>query len=267
MSNRDPAPLDSQVRILFAKAGGRCSYSGCGVYLVVPGRARGDLDKNVAKVAHITAASPEGPRYDPRLTVSERRSEPNLMLLCGTHHDAVDSQLEFHTEDWLRKAKADHERSVQRGARYAMGQIGYPELEIVCSALAMGVDHGPVPAESIEPPIDIFEKIELNRLSDDSQGLIELGMAQDHEVREFLIAMDRVVPGFATRLTARFKAIYLGGVAEGLASDELFTSIVGVAYENCGVGVNDKLEAAALAVVAHLFSICEIFEHEHSASR
>lgn len=262
MSNRDPDPLESQVRILFGKAAGQCSYPDCGRNLVAPSRARGDLPRNTAKIGHITAASPGGPRYDASLTVDERRSEPNLILLCGGCHDAVDGQLSHHTVEWLLDVKAKHEAKIDRGYRYSIGAIGFGHLEIICKMISVDMQAIAPEIEDIDESMDIDAKIEYNRLSDDTRGFIELGMAQDKEVRRFLRTFDLATPGFSTRLTAWFKKYYYEGVAEGLSPDACFGFILGAAYENCGVQLTPEVSAAALATVAHLFSICEIFEHE-----
>lgn len=260
MSTRERDPLESQVRILFGRSGGRCAYPKCGKVLVIPSRDSRDLPKNVAKIAHITAASPGGPRYDHSMHPEERRAESNLILLCGDHHDAVDSQLEFHTKDFLRQAKLQHERGLDRAAQYHMGLIGYKELEMICQALSLGVTVQSEDISSIEPPLDIDNKIELNGLGEESRHSIELGMAQDKEVREFLKAMDNIQLGFSSRLTDRFKALYYQARAENLSGDDLFASILGTTYLNCGPTLTHQAQAASLAVIAHLFFICEIFE-------
>lgn len=41
-------------------------------------------------IAHIRAASPGGPRYDPRMSDDERRAFSNVILLCKVHHEYVD---------------------------------------------------------------------------------------------------------------------------------------------------------------------------------
>jgi hypothetical protein len=189
------------------------------------------------------------------------------MLLCGTHHDAIDDQLNYHTVAWLKKAKADHELSLDRGMKYSMGEVGYQELQLVCNALTMPTAVVSVEIEEIELSMDIDHKIEFNSLGTPTRELIELGMAQDGEVRRFLKTFDAAIPRFVNQLTARFKAIYFQGVADNLTPDALFDSIIGAAYENCGPQLTDGVAAAALAVVAHLFSICDIFEHEPAAAR
>jgi hypothetical protein len=267
MSHRDPDPPESQVRILFGKNAGRCAYPECGKLLVMSSLHVGDQPKNVGKVAHITAASPHGPRYDASLTTEQRRSEPNLILLCGDHHDAVDAQPAFHTTDWLKTAKADNEGRVSRGYQYLIGNIGFKQLEIVCGAIS-AVPNSPVAGiEDISIPIDTEEKIAINKLEPESRRLIQVGLAKQVDVRKFIDFMAQMTPNFEADLVSWFKAVYYGGMAEGLRGDALFQSILGAAYENCGARLTEEVSAAALAVVADLFAVCEIFEHEHTAAK
>jgi hypothetical protein len=43
-------------------------------------------------IAHIRAASPTGPRFDPTLTKQQRDEFRNLILLCTVHHKTVDGK-------------------------------------------------------------------------------------------------------------------------------------------------------------------------------
>ncbi|MDU8994504.1 hypothetical protein [Streptomyces mirabilis] len=43
-------------------------------------------------IAHIRAASPNGPRFDPALSKQERDEFSNLILLCTVHHKTVDGK-------------------------------------------------------------------------------------------------------------------------------------------------------------------------------
>jgi hypothetical protein len=263
---RDPDPPENQVRILFGKNGGRCAYTACGLPLVISSQNRADHARNTGKIAHITAASPGGPRYDPNLTVAERRSEANLILLCGSHHDVVDAQLTFHTTEWLHSAKKTHETAVARGYSYAMGKVGFAHLEMVCMGINICATGGMTAIDNLTIPIDIEEKITLNLLGGESRNLIELGMAQQSEVRRFIAQMNQLHPNFSYELTAKFKGIYYLAFSEGSRGDDLFRDILGSAYENCGVALSPEVGAAALAVVVELFSICEIFDHEPTAA-
>jgi hypothetical protein len=68
-----------------------------------------DEDKsiNVGVAAHITAASPGGPRYDASLEPETRRSAPNGIWLCQVCAKLIDSDLPRFPADQLRKWKQD----------------------------------------------------------------------------------------------------------------------------------------------------------------
>jgi hypothetical protein len=44
------------------------------------------------QIAHIRGAKRDGPRYEQSMTDDERRSWPNLLLLCKPHHELVDQR-------------------------------------------------------------------------------------------------------------------------------------------------------------------------------
>jgi hypothetical protein len=91
------------------RAGPRCSKPDCGCETI--GAAQGhDGVINIGVAAHITAASPDGPRYDPSLTSEARRDASNGIWLCQTHGKAVDSDAQHFTVTILRKWKHDAER-------------------------------------------------------------------------------------------------------------------------------------------------------------
>lgn len=258
---RAPAST-SQERVVTQRSHNSCAYPGCGVALVVDAVAVGDTAKSVGKIAHIRAASPGGPRYDATMTDAQRASAENLIFLCGTHHDVIDHQLDHHTVEFLQQAKSEHESRCDRAVQHALGQIGFKELEVVCTAVgAMDETAG-----AIELPLAVGEKIRLNDLSDGSAHQIRDGLAQAGRVGEFVEFQARLSRGFATRLAARFKALYQGALAEGLSPDEVFDDIVARAQQNSGAADAPQLRAAALAVVAYFFERCEIFEHDAVAS-
>ena len=196
------------------------------------------------------------------MTDEQRSAADNLIFLCGTHHDAIDYQLEFHTVQYLKKAKHAHESSCDRAVHHALGQIGFPELEIVCTIVSdMDEVSGPV-----DLPLPIDEKIQLNQLSSTTADLIRDGLAQSGRVAEFVEFQGRVSNGFGTRLSSHFKALYFGALSLGLMPDLVFDDIVARAQENSGPTDAPKRRAAALSVVAFFFERCEIFEHEPATS-
>jgi hypothetical protein len=64
------------IKKLYALSGNKCANPDCQRELVKDGTQLGEI-------AHICAASPNGPRYDASMTDDERRDYANLILLCG----------------------------------------------------------------------------------------------------------------------------------------------------------------------------------------
>jgi len=92
-----------------ARVGNRCSNPECRALTSGP---QEDPTKalNVGVAAHITAASPPGPRYAARLTAEARRHPDNAIWLCQTCAKLVDNDPQrFTVEDlrsWKRQAEA-----------------------------------------------------------------------------------------------------------------------------------------------------------------
>ncbi len=82
------------------RAGYRCSKPDCGI----PTRGAASDNEgtiNIGVAAHITAASPEGPRYDPSLASDERKAYSNGIWLCENHGKLVDSDEAYFTVEEL----------------------------------------------------------------------------------------------------------------------------------------------------------------------
>jgi hypothetical protein len=246
---------------VISRSGNRCAYPSCGLELVLDEQHPGDTAKPVGKVAHICAASPGGPRYDPTMTPAERGSATNLMYLCGPHHDAIDHQLNFHTVEWLREAKRRHEAAVARAVRHALGDVTFEHLQVICSVLGAATES----ADAIDLPFEVGDKIAFNDLGADSAEKIREGLAQQPRVEAFIQFQSTITPEFGPRLADRFKAEYYGARAEGLEGDDLFDRLVLTAIENAGPVRTAEIEAAALTVISYLFELCEIFERGAAA--
>ena len=247
---------------LALRSGNACAYPTCGRELTLDPLHPDDDSKVIGKAAHIAAASPGGPRYDPTMTGQQRSSIDNLMFLCGDHHDAVDSQLSHHTTDFLLAAKHAHEAMVRRSVRTSLGHIGYPELEAVCTSLANVASS----AEPVQVPLSVDEKIQLNLLGPEPRASIADGMALVGTVGDFIDGMRNIDSSLGERLSARFKAAYFAAVADGMEPDEVFDHLVGTAMEHSGATVTADRQATALAVVVYLFERCEVFESASSSS-
>jgi hypothetical protein len=62
-----------------------------------------------AKVAHIIARGPTGPRANPDVPIAIRNSIENLMLMCPDCHDKIDNNPGLYTVELLRELKGQHE--------------------------------------------------------------------------------------------------------------------------------------------------------------
>jgi len=194
------------------------------------------------------------------MTPAERGSAKNLIYLCGPHHDAIDTQLQYHTREFLLEAKRTHEEAVQRAVRAAMGEVTYEELEVVCKVIA----NASIPPQQlgVDLALPLQQKISLNQLGPSSVQRITDGLSQTARIADFITFQNTLSPSFGRSLVARFKGDYYSVIADGLEPDEVFDYLVETAYENAGPRDTPRVRAAALSVISYLFEICEIFEHE-----
>jgi len=110
---RDDFKPDTKLRMA-QRAGYICSHPDCQQLTVGPSEDRGTKLTNVGEAAHITAASPGGPRYDASLTALERSAEANGIWLCRIHAKQVDDNASKETVAELRRWKASREDWVYR---------------------------------------------------------------------------------------------------------------------------------------------------------
>lgn len=69
---------------------------------------------NVGVAAHITSASPGGPRYDPSLTPKQRSFATNGIWLCQTCGKLIDDDVQRYTESNLIQWRSDAETAAKR---------------------------------------------------------------------------------------------------------------------------------------------------------
>lgn len=95
------------------RVGHRCSKPDCRAPTSGP-RSTPEGSINLGVAAHITAAAPGGPRYNPLLTSDERSSINNAIWLCQTCSQLIDKDSDRFTEHILRRWKADAESRAAR---------------------------------------------------------------------------------------------------------------------------------------------------------
>ena len=187
---------------------------------------------------------------------SEDRDKPdNLLLLCGYHHDEVDTQYEEFPAEMLRGWKKDRELRYLSSLEAKSGEIGMAELEVAAGALIAG---DPTLHADLTAPIPPAEKLEKNGLGDRSRILIATGAAKARDVEAFLIQSAQLDDGIPIRLKEGFTTKYNELIADGAAGDTLFTLLYLWAQ---GPDPEDYARhAAGLAILSHLFIICDVFE-------
>jgi hypothetical protein len=147
---------------------------------------------------------------------------------------------------------------------YAIGELGFEQLEAVCNYMVAVVERGGA-VQPVALPLGIVTKVEFNSLGHRIERLLALGLAATGEVARFIDFTAQSRPDFGQRLRAFFRARYADGLAEGLARDELFDFVHAHAVDHAGPDL-EATSAAALAVVAHMFEVCEVFESAYSAA-
>ena len=248
--NRKYPQLD--VKILYGKAAARCAFPACRKFLILEATVSGKA-KQIGKIAHIVGHSHAGPRGDANYPEDKLDTYFNWVLLCPTCHDIVDTQPESYPTEALIKIKNEHELWVEARLDEGMSNVSFAELEVAAKALASGQFMGSTDFNVIPPEL----KIAKNRLTQISQTYITMGLSRGSEVERFLANIAKLVdPDFPERLKAGFKQKYIE-LSKTSHGDELFMDMFEFAYS----GVREfKQQAASLAILAHLFHICEIFE-------
>jgi len=101
----------NELKILIAKAAGRCAFRGCGKMLVTTSLEGADPVFS-GEACHIIAQSRQGPRGNLIVTEGQRDHHTNLVLMCQEHHLLIDRRPEVYSVGVLRTLKEQHEKNV-----------------------------------------------------------------------------------------------------------------------------------------------------------
>lgn len=117
---RDDFPKSVREKVA-ARTGQRCSNPGCQKLTSGPA-ADPARAINIGEAAHITAASPGGPRYDPSLTLEQRSSIDNAIWLCAACASLIDRDTTRFTvqllREWREQAESAAARDLAAGTKY-----------------------------------------------------------------------------------------------------------------------------------------------------
>lgn len=239
----------ADVKILYGRAAGRCAFANCRKNIVLDDIPN-DKSKQIGKIAHIVAHSPDGPRGDKSYPPDKLNIYENWILLCPSCHDLIDTRPLLYTIATLREIKLSHEAWVEEGLDQS--SVTFAELEVAAKAIATG-QHYESSDFTVIPP---EEKIKKNNLTNLSARYIAMGLSRSLEVEKFLSSMAIVDQAFPERLKNGFKHKYLE-LQKTSSGDALFMDMLSFATS----GFKDITECAAgLAILVHLFHLCEVFE-------
>lgn len=240
------------LKILFAMSRNQCAHPEC-TNPIVKAKTEFSQALVLGQIAHIYAASNDGPRGNSKLTDKERNGPDNLILLCPTHHIEVDGQHETYPAALLIQWKARLERRFREELGVTISDIGFAELEVAARALmsaATAEDSGDL--RQVPPE----QKIKKNGLGATSAFLLTVGAAKSAEVEAVLLKAAQLDASFPDRLREGFVAKYIG-LKKELEGDELFLAMCDWAG---GANAAKDREAAGLCILSHLFIICDVFE-------
>lgn len=160
---RDKSPEKTK-KILQEKVANRCSNPGCNCLTSGPNY---DAEKatRIGVAAHITAAFPNGPRFNPSLSGQERKHISNGIWLCQNCAKLISSDELTYTEHAIRSWKSETESRIRHeleGRNLPVDDIdlrGWPcghcitfvaEGQMVCTVCQAGVAYQATKYEVLE---------------------------------------------------------------------------------------------------------------------
>lgn len=110
---------DTTLKELWGLSGNQCAYPECTNPLIEKAKtySRAAI---VGHICHIYAFSDDGPRGKSGLTIEEKNSPQNLILMCGHHHPVIDKQYADYPAPLLIKWKKEHEAKAHPGTAEAI---------------------------------------------------------------------------------------------------------------------------------------------------
>ena len=93
------------------RVNGVCSNPNCRNITVGPQELSCDKSSILGQAAHICAAAPGGPRYDPSMTVEQRKSISNAIWLCDICAKRIDRELSRYPVQLLQAWKIESEKA------------------------------------------------------------------------------------------------------------------------------------------------------------
>lgn len=247
----------NKTKVLLAmRSGNLCAFSDCRKELTTDGEKSDPAI--IGEAAHIhgenpgTDKRPPSARFKKDMTPDVRDHYDNLIYLCPSCHTKIDKQEEDYPAEVLFELKEEHESWVSSQLDQRMSEVTFAELEIAAKSIASGA-HSDGEDFSVIPP---DEKIRKNGLSEKSRKYISMGLSESNEVERFITSMTQVDIDYPERLKGGFRDEY-DQLKKEASGDELFMGMLEFAQKGAR---GFKQQAASLAILSHLFHLCDVFE-------
>ncbi len=114
--------------VLAKRVGYNCSNPSCKSATVGPGGTSDSFVK-IGIAAHITAAAPKGPRFDPNLSKADRISIENGIWLCSNCSILIDRDPISYPTSLLLKWKSDSEKEALQKIQGIKSPSGKPRIQ------------------------------------------------------------------------------------------------------------------------------------------
>jgi hypothetical protein len=167
----------------------------------------------IGDIAHINAASNQGPRANQALSQKQRNDYENLILLCSNCHARLDGQKNTNTVEVIRTLKKDHEEWVRKnlnergqsttGWSVVLLQGPHPfDLEPIITALQPDFPVGTPVIIKADPSRDAWSDIK-TKLASIATMLLETDEVSELRMAVFPLAPVSACLGFGYFLTNR----------------------------------------------------------------
>lgn len=257
----NPASMSSGIspriqKLVIGPSGNRCARPECRTELASQPTV-GNFRTVLGVLAHIKGEKPGSARYDAVQPDAKRNEAPNLLYVCGTCHTLIDGDPLTFTVEVLMAMKSAHEAWVQQALLQAAGNVTFAELESVC----MGLVHTPMDPNISFSITPLLQKMDKNGLTPAIHQQLAVGLAIQPKVKDYIASAARRDEAFPGRLRNGFLSAYAKLTAQGHTGDALFYALADYAMgQSATHPVPLPRRTAGLAVLCHLFAICEVFE-------
>ncbi len=227
------------------------------------------VNTNLGKIAHIEAAEPGGPRFNPAMSVDARRHYNNLILLCGSCHDIVDNPENEHKYpvSLLKEWKAIHEAKGME-SKSKSSSIWMEAISAIVESDVASDD------ENSETPdiFDIKEKVSYNNIVR-NKPLIESYKVYYSRLNQVYQELESQGDFRKEKLMVSVNKKYLklkGTIPESsedfgdLILEELEESLMAQLQLSYNEGYSEDLEFAVSVILVDAFMRCRVLENPTS---